>query len=98
MSQSSDLTDIKVAVGILQDQNVRIMKQQEAMAVKIDNFSFVKQKDFDEFKDDVKETYATKEELSPVKRVFYAVLVAACVGLVSLGYWIIQRLIQGGVR
>lgn len=59
----------------------------------MENFAFVKQSDFEEFKKEIKETYATKEEISPLKKVFYGILAAAIAGFVGLFFWLIQFLI-----
>jgi len=98
MSQSDDLTEIKVAIGVLKEQNSQIMKQQtvmstkqESMSQQIATLSFVKQKEFDDFKAEVRNTYATKDEISPMKKFFYSALSAVAVALVSFWVWITQR-------
>lgn len=94
MSQSSDLTDIKVSIGILKNQNSEIIKRQDSMERKIDGFNFVTVTEFDKFKADIAEdmkTFATKEEVKPVSRVFYAILVALSTGSIGFLFWLAQR-------
>lgn len=90
MSQSNDLIDIKVAIGVLKEQNATILKRQESMEKKIDGFAFVKVEDFDKFKEEIKTTYATKDEVSPMKKFFYSGLSAIAVALVTFWLWVKQ--------
>lgn len=94
MSQSNDITDIKVAIGVLKEQNNAILKRQESMEKKIDGMSYVKQADFDKAMDSIKATYSTKDELSPIKKVFYGILLAGSAGVVGLFFWFVQWAIE----
>lgn len=63
---------------------------------KLDNFTYVSQTDFDEFRKEVKETYQTKEELKPFKWVVTA-LGGAFLGALGAGLAavIISRISNG---
>lgn len=61
-----------------------VFKRLDRMEGKMDGFAFVKQSDYELFKKEIRETYATKEEVKPMKTLFWAIVTASAVAIVGI--------------
>lgn len=83
-SQRENINQLQVDVGIIKSQMVEMKAITQAMSTKMDSFAFVKQIDFEEFKKEIRETYATKEEFKPIKTLFWAIITSSAVAVIGV--------------
>lgn len=83
-TQRDVINQLQVDVGIIKSQMGEFKVLQQSMSNKMDGFAFVKQSDYEDFKKEVRETYATKEEVKPMKTLFWAIVTASAVAIVGI--------------
>jgi hypothetical protein len=94
-NERQDDTDLRVAVGVIQSQMKRVEDSLSRVETKIDNNSYVHEtKYLDDRKSDAAE-YATKEEIKPIKNMFYAILTTIVLGLITA---FMTFVIKGGIK
>lgn len=79
------MSDPQTQKDLIEYKFTELFKRLERMEGKMDNFAFVKQIDFEDFKREVREIYATKESVAtPVKLIYglAALMLIAVVGAV----------------
>ncbi len=89
----TDNKDPKLNAEFVDYRFGEVFKRLDRMEQTMNGFAFVKQTDFEKFKEEVKQAYVTKEEHAPVQKVFYGILIAGVMGLVGLFFWLIQFVI-----
>lgn len=69
-----------------------VFKRLDRMESKMNDFAFVKQSEFESYKKEVKETYATKESMDPIRTGFYKFvgIVVSAVLLAVLGLVLVK--------
>lgn len=79
------MSDPQTQKDLIEYKFTELFKRLERMEGKMDNFAFVKQTDFEDFKKEVRGEYVTKEAFDPIKRLAYglvALILIAVVGAV----------------
>ncbi len=94
----SEITTLKVDVGIIKSQMVDMKGQNDRIEKKIDGMTYASVTDVAEakavieaFKQEVKETYATKESVDPMRRVVYGLVGVILVGTVAAVLKLVTR-------
>lgn len=90
MSSLNDATQTKVDIGIIKAGQTETNRRLSNIEKKMDNFTFVKQDDFTAYKKEADERYATKDEVKPMKSLFWAIIAGSMVGLIGLAFAAIQ--------
>lgn len=87
-TNDQNLNSLQVDVGIIKSQQVEANKKMDRIEKKLDNMTYVPKSDFDDFRNFVKETYATNETVKPLVKLFWSVvgtiLVLAAVAVIKL--------------
>lgn len=94
-NERQDDTDLRVSVGVIQSQVEDIKKALGRVEVKIDNNSYVHTSQYNEDRKADAAEYATKEEIKPIKNMFYAILTTVMLGLVTA---FITFALKGGLQ
>lgn len=84
-------TDFK---GLVMKALDRIETKQDAAIRQIDTLKYVSTHEFDQYKEYIAKTYITHESNRPMKTLFWAIITASVLGLISLGFFVIQSLIK----
>lgn len=82
-NERQDDTDLRVAVGVIQSQMKRVEDGLNRVETKMDNNAYVHEAKYAQDRKEDSATYATKEEIKPIKNMFYAVLTAIVVALAT---------------
>lgn len=90
MSDKGDVIQTQVDVGVIKAGQIETNRRLSNIEKKMDNFTFVKQDDFAEFKKEVAATYATKEEVKPMKSLFWTIIASLVVGLIGIAFAALQ--------
>lgn len=85
-----ELTDLKVSVGVIESQVNDMKKQSDRIEAKIDRIKYVTKEEFDEHNKEAKETYVTKEEIKPMKTLFWTIIGSLITGVIGLGFLLLQ--------
>lgn len=85
MNDDGDIQN-KVDIGVIKSAQQETNRRLGNIEKKMDNFTFVKQDDFNEYKKEAMATFATKEEFKPVKNLFWAIITALIVGLITVAF------------
>ncbi len=72
----------------------RIEAKQDAAIRQIDTLKYVSTHEFEQYKQDAARQYVTNESNRPMRTLFWAIITASILGLVSLGFFVIQSLIK----
>lgn len=83
-SQRDTINMLQVDVGIIKSQMAEMKAITQGMSTKMDGFAFVRQMDFEEFKKEARETYATQDEVKPIKTLFWAIITASAVTAIGV--------------
>lgn len=94
-NEKQDDTDLRVAVGIIQSQVLDMRKTLGRVEQKIDNNNYVHETTYSADRKEDKENYATKEEIKPIKNMFYAILTTVILGLVTA---FMTFVVRGGIK
>ncbi len=94
-NERQDDTDLRVAVGIIQSQVLDMRKTLGRVEQKIDNNNYVHETTYSADRKDDKAMYATKEEIKPIKNMFYAILTTVILGLVTA---FMTFVVRGGIK
>jgi hypothetical protein len=84
-------TDVAVIRADVKSGNKETARRLGKIDDAMQNFAFVKQSDFEEFKRFVYENYTTKEEFKPVKTLFWSIISALIGGLITIGFLAFQQ-------
>ena len=83
---------------------VKMETQIENLDKKISDHNVSNEKGFDSIilaiktlRQDINETYATKEEVRPLRLAVYTSIVIFVTALVGFGFWLLQKAIESGV-
>lgn len=93
MDSSSDRNDViqtQVDVGVIKAGQIETNRRLSNIEKKIDSFAFVKVDDFAEFKKELTRTYATIESIKPMRTLFWTIISALILGLITLLFALIQ--------
>lgn len=90
MSSEDNVIKTQVDVGVIKAGQVETNRRLSSIEKKMDNFTFVKQDDFIAYKQEAEERYATKDEVRPMKSLFWAIIAGSMVGLIGLAFAAIQ--------
>jgi hypothetical protein len=93
-NERQDDTDLRVAVGVIQSQMKRVEDSLGRVETKMDNNAYVHESRYAEDRKEDAKNYATKEEIKPIKNMFYAVLTAVIIALVSA---VVAFALKGGL-
>lgn len=66
------MSQVQTDVAVIKNDITGIKDTQRQMLSKMDNFTFVKQSDFDDFKVYVEKTYATNDKVKPLITLFWS--------------------------
>lgn len=94
-NENQDNTDLRVAVGVIQSQVNDMKIVLGRVETKIDNNSYVHTGDYVANRKEDARNYATKEELKPIKNMFYAILSTVVIGLVTA---FMTFVVRGGIK
>lgn len=72
----------------------RIEGKQDAAIRQIDTLQYVSQHEFDAYTKEASKTYVSAESIKSMKTLFWAIITASVLGLISLGIFVIQSLIK----
>lgn len=86
MSDQGDVIQTQIDVGVIKSGQIETNRRLSNIEKKMDNFTFVKQDDFVAYKKEVVASYVTKEEFKPVKNLFWAIITALIVGLITVAF------------
>lgn len=90
-----DDTDLRVDVGVIKSQLTDLKMVVTSMNKKLDNMSYIDKHTYAEDRKTDAAEYATKEELKPIKNMFYAILTTIVVGLITA---FMTFVIKGGIQ
>jgi len=79
------ITQLSIDVGVIKSQMTDLKAQNSRIENVVNNMSFATVSSVDEFKQEVREIYVTKDSFDPVKRLVYglvALILVAVVGAV----------------
>lgn len=93
--QNDDISNLRVDMGIVKSQMAGVMEQNERIEKKIDQQNNVSNPVFEKYKEEVKNTYMTKEEFKPFKWVIMSLGGAM---LTALGAAIARFVLNGGLK
>lgn len=71
-----------------------VFKRLDRIEGKMDGFTYVKESDFVEFRQQVKDNYVTKDDFSPIKKFYYGLLGSFLLGIVAFGFFLLERTIK----
>lgn len=94
-NELQDNTDLRVAVGVIQSQVSDMKVVLGRVEKKIDSNNYVHENKYSEDRKSDREEYATKEEIKPIKNMFYAILSTIVVGLVTA---FMAFVVRGGIQ
>lgn len=72
----------------------RIESKQDSAIRQIDQLKYVSTHEFDQYIKDAAKTFVTVESIRSMRTLFWAIITASVLGLISLGFFIIQSLIK----
>lgn len=91
-SEISELKgDVRVLTSELQSSQNETNRRLGRIEEKIDAQTSVPLAAFEEYKKDAKSTYASKEELRPIKALFWSIISALTLGVAGLVFKVIER-------
>ena len=100
-SQSGRNDDVEARITVLEYQFSnqgkileRIESKQDAAIRQIDTLKYVSTHEFEQYKQEVERRYVTNESNRPMRTLFWTLISASILGLVSLGFFVIQSLIK----
>lgn len=93
-SQREVIGQLQIDVAVIKTTMNEVRVLQRSMSGKIDGFSYVKQADFDDFRVYADKTYATKDEVSPLKKFSYGFVGAFGIGGISFIFWLLERTLK----
>lgn len=83
-SQRETINQLQVDVGVIKAGQKETNRRLGNIESAIGQFAFVKQSEFDEFRKEVRDTFATKEEVKPMKTLFWAIITASAVAIIGV--------------
>lgn len=86
VSEKTDVIQTQIDVSVIKAGQLETNRRLSNIEKKMDNFTFVKQDDFIEFKKEAASSFVTKEEFKPVKNLFWAIITALIVGLITVAF------------
>lgn len=100
-NQSNRNDDVEARVSLLEYQFGEVQKilnrietKQDAAIRQIDTLKYVSTHEFEQFKQDVAKTYVSVDSNRPMRTLFWAIITAFILGMVSLGFFVLQSLIK----
>lgn len=89
-SDRKDVIDTQVSIGVIKSGQIETNRRLLNIERKIDNFAFVKVDDFNEFKKELPNIYASIESIKPMRTLFWTIISALILGIITLGFALIQ--------
>lgn len=90
MSSEDNVIETQVSIGVIKAGQIETNRRLSSIEKKMDNFTFVKTDDFAEFKKEVAEKYATKEEVKPMRTLFWSIITGLILGIIGVGFAMLQ--------
>lgn len=95
MAELDDITELKIAIGVMQAQVTDVRESSKRIEGKIDAFSYVKKADYDDDRKAADAKFATKEEIKPIKTLFWGVLSTVVLGIATA---FVGFVLKGGLK
>lgn len=89
-SDRKDVIETQISIGVIKAGQVETNRRLSNIEKKMDSLTVVKQEDFVDYKKFVSETYATNDSIKPMKTLFWAIITALVVGIISVGFTLTQ--------
>lgn len=85
MNDSGDIQN-KVDIGVIKSAQQETNRRLGNIEKKMDNFTFVKQDDFNDYKKEAASNFVSREEFKPIKNLFWAIITALIVGIITVAF------------
>lgn len=83
--EDSKVIQTQIDVGVIKAGQIETNRRLSNIEKKMDSFAFTKQVDFDDYRKFVAETYVTKDEIKPMKTLFWGIISAVITGIALAG-------------